>query len=76
MTTTTLKNRIKAKIDKIKSEELLQAIYVLLDEKEEYSYELTSAQKKELDKRIALHKTGQSKSSSWEDVKKRIKKTV
>ena len=35
-------------------------------------YELTPLQKKELDRRVKMHKSGKSKSYSWEEVKQRI----
>jgi putative addiction module component (TIGR02574 family) len=71
MTTVNLKKNIHKAVDKIDDAELLQAVYTILEREignlEEY--ELTAAQKKELDRRLANHKSGKSKSYSWEEVK-------
>ena len=42
------------------------------EETKDDDYELTTLQKKELDLIVERHKSGKSKSYSWEEVKKRI----
>ncbi len=39
---------------------------------DEQAFELTAAQKKELDNRIASHRVAPSRGKPWEDVKKRL----
>lgn len=39
---------------------------------EEQTFELTSAQKKELDDRIAAHQAAPNRGKRWEDIKKRL----
>jgi putative addiction module component (TIGR02574 family) len=71
MTTVNLKKNIHKAVDKIDDPELLRAVYTILEREIENAeqYELTPAQKKELDRRLANHKSGKSKSYSWEEVK-------
>ena len=38
----------------------------------ETAYKLTEKQKKELDRRVELHKSGKSKSYTWEEVKQNL----
>lgn len=74
MTTNNLKKNIHKAIDKIEDAGLLQAVYIILEKQIEATpeYELTTAQKKELDKRLADHKAGRTKTYSWEEVKKSL----
>jgi putative addiction module component (TIGR02574 family) len=75
MTTLNLKKNIHKAIDKIEDAGLLQAVYVILEKQlGQAEYELTEAQKKELDIRIANLKSGSSSTHSWADVKKTLAK--
>jgi putative addiction module component (TIGR02574 family) len=76
MTTVKLKKNIHKVVEKIDDAGLLQAVYTILEKQMEVTadYELTAAQKKELDKRIVSHKNGKSKSHSWAEVKKDLLK--
>ncbi len=71
MTTLRLKNNIHKAIDKIEDENLLKAVYTILEKQMETNgeYDLTPAQQKELDRRLANHQSGKSKTYSWEEVK-------
>ena len=71
MTTINLKKNIHKAVDKINDTDLLHAVYTILEREIENTeeYELTPPQKKELDRRLANHKSGKSKSYSWEEVK-------
>lgn len=76
MTTVSLKKNIHKAVDKIDDTGLLQAVYTILEKQIAVSsdYALTAAQKKELDKRFANHKSGKTKSYAWADVKKSLLK--
>lgn len=76
MTTVHLKKNIHKAVDKIEDAGLLQAVYTILEKQMEATseYELTTAQKKELDKRLAAHKAGRSKSYSWAEAKRTLLK--
>ena len=77
MTTTTLKKGIQKAVENINDSEILQAVYTLLTKNaDEEAYELTSAQKRELDRRLALHKRGKSKYYSLEEVRKNVLKAL
>ena len=71
MTTALLKKRLSKAINSIEDAGFLQALHTIVQSKKERAiYELTPAQKKELDKRMTNHVTGKSKSYSWAEVKK------
>lgn len=72
MTTSLLKKKLTKAIDNIDDADFLQALHTIVSSKTEETFELTVAQKKELDKRMADHKAGRSKSSSWDEVKKSL----
>jgi len=76
MTATAIKKRIISKLNEVDNTELLMAVYTILESTSgaREDFKLSAVQKKELDKRIEQHKSGQSISYPWEDVKKRIKK--
>jgi len=58
-------------VDTIDDENLLNAVYLLLNEtKKEYGFELSAAEKKELDHLHKLHKAGKSKSYTMDEVRK------
>lgn len=62
-------------IDQVEDEKILKAVYVLLEKEivNNIDYELTVEQQAELDRRIAKHESGESKSYSWEEVKQKIR---
>ena len=74
MTTVHLKKNIHEAVDKIDDPGLLQAVYTILEKqmKAVPEYELTLAQQKELDKRLAGHKAGRSRSYTWAEAKKSL----
>ena len=75
MTTKALKREIYHAIDNTKDNEILEVVYTLLRRSiEEESTELTSKQKKELDKRLAEHKAGKLKYYTIEEVRKAVSK--
>ena len=76
MTTTLIKKKITQAISEIDDSDFLQALHTIVSSKKEEDaiYQLSSAQKKELDKRRASHKSGESKSHSWTEVKKSLLK--
>ncbi len=76
MSPASLRKNIHQAIDKIEDAGLLQAVYTILEKQIELSpeYELTEAQKKEIDQRIANHKSGKSKTYSWDEVKRSLQK--
>ncbi|MBS1920604.1 MAG: addiction module protein [Bacteroidetes bacterium] len=71
MTTLRLKNNLHKAIDKIEDENLLKAVYTILEKQMETNneYDLTPAQQKELERRLANHQSGKSKTYSWKEVK-------
>lgn len=76
MTTTLIKKKITQAISEIDDSDFLQALHTIVSSKKEENaiYQLPPAQKRELDKRQANHKSGQSKSYSWAEVKKSLLK--
>jgi Putative addiction module component len=72
MTTTLLKKKLTKAINEIEDEQFLKALDTIVSSKQEDEmiYELSAAQKKELDKRKANHLSGKSPSYSWAQVKK------
>lgn len=64
------KYAIIEKIIQTKNEGLLSEVQAILEQEE---FVLTDKQKRELDKRLARHKSGESKSYGWEEVKKRAR---
>lgn len=79
MKTSTLKKEIYQAIDNTKDNEILEAVYTILKRTvvdEEEASELTTAQKKELDKRLADHKAGKLKYYTIDEVKKVVFKAI
>ena len=79
MKTSTLKKEIYQAIDNTKDNEILEAVYTILKRTvvdEEEATELTTAQKKELDKRLADHKAGKLKYYTIDEVKKAVFKAI
>lgn len=76
MTTTLIKKKLAKAIKEIDDPDFLEALHTIVNSKkdEELAYQLSTAQKKELDSRQARHKSGQSKSYSWAEVKKSLLK--
>ena len=76
MTTILIKKKLTKAINEIDDSEFLVALHTIVNSKkeEEKIYQLSSAQKKELDRRQARHKSGESKSYTWATVKKLLLK--
>jgi hypothetical protein len=71
MTTTLLKQNIAKAVNDINDKDFLEAVYTIVYHKaEETDFELTAAMKNELDVRKERHKSGSSKSFTWQNVKK------
>ena len=79
MKTSALKKEIYQAIDNTKDNEILEAVYTILKRtvvNEEEATELTTAQKKELDKRLADHKAGKLKYYTIDELKKAVFKSI
>jgi hypothetical protein len=76
MTTALIKKKLTRAINEIEDPGFLQALHTIVSSKkeEENIYQLSASQKKELDKREAMHKSGQSKSYAWPAVNKSLLK--
>lgn len=73
MTTSVLKKKLTKAIDNIEDADFLKALHTIVSSKtEETAFGLSATQKKELDRRMADHKAGRSKSYSWDEVKKSL----
>ena len=71
MTTTNLKENINKVINDINDKKFLEAVYTIVANRaEELNFELTPVMKDQLDARKESHKKGNSKSYSWQNVKK------
>ena len=71
MTTSILKKKLARAIDEIDDTEFLKALHTIVQSKnEEPFFELSPAQKKELDRRRSSHLNGKSRSYTWAEVKK------
>lgn len=74
MTALALKEQLHKAIDNIEDKTFLQAVYTIINEKSNSKeFELSASQKRELDKRMKAHKSGKSKSYSWESIKKELR---
>lgn len=74
MTTVALKKKIAKQLDRA-DEKLIKLVSALINEYEESSKEeslMTSSQKKEVDRRLKLHKEGKLEYYTFEEVKKSI----
>lgn len=67
------KYAIIEKVIQTNNEDLLNEVQAILEEEEII---LTDWQKEELDRRSSRHKTGESKSFTWEEVKKRARSGI
>jgi putative addiction module component (TIGR02574 family) len=76
MTTTTLKKSIHKAVDHVNDSDILKAVYTILQKNAEEEYTLTTVQKRELDKRLAEHKSGKLKYSTFDEVKKAARKAL
>ncbi len=65
-----LREKIHQLVDEA-DEQLLEGIYDLLNRQDDG---LTEEQRKDLEKRIARHKRGESKSYTWDEVKAKLKR--
>ncbi|MEO5947774.1 MAG: addiction module protein [Chitinophagaceae bacterium] len=76
MTTTGIKKQLTEAINKIDDTDFLEALQIIVNSKkdEESASQLSASQKKELDKRLKSHKSDQSKSYTWPEVKKSLLK--
>jgi len=54
-------------------ERLINLMYAMVQADMKEDYELSAAQKKVIDERVAAHETNPSSGSSWEEVKTRIR---
>ena len=71
MTTINLKKQITERISEIDDTEFLKAVFTIVTTKaDETDWELTTDMKKDLEQRKIKHKEGNSKSYTWESVKK------
>ncbi|MEW6470579.1 MAG: hypothetical protein AB1458_16835 [Bacteroidota bacterium] len=64
MRVTTLKKELHQAIDSIRDENLLEAVYTILN-RSLYDYKLTKEQKKELISRLKKHEQGDSQNIPW-----------
>lgn len=71
MTTVLIKKKLTKAINEIEDAEFLKALHTIIHNKreEEEIFELSANQKKELDLRKSLHKSGQSKSYNLKSLK-------
>ena len=77
MTTTALKKDIHKAVDHVSDNAILKAVYVILKKNtEEEEYQLTPAQKRELDKRLEDHRAGKLKYYTIEQVRKMAYKAI
>ena len=78
MTKAVLKKNIYHALEQIEDSSFLEAVYKIISTKVEESegFVLSPAHKDILDEREARYKTGESKTYSWEDSKKEIRKSV
>lgn len=75
MIITKLKKSIHKKIDLIEDEEFLKGLYILLKDKAARSeYSLTPEQIKIIKDREKEYKRGETKTYTWEEAKKEIRK--
>lgn len=70
-----LKKELHVAIDAIKDEDLLNAVYTILN-KGTYDYELSEGYKKVLKERLKAHEEGHSYSIPWKRTIKKIKGTL
>jgi putative addiction module component (TIGR02574 family) len=78
MTKTTLKKHLHEAIDQIEDNSFLEAVYKIISTKvdEQEDLKLSNEQKRLLDERRKKHQKGESKSYSWEEVKKKARKSI
>ena len=74
MTTTEIRKELRQYISKADNR-FIQFVYAMMkvDEEGDEDFVLSPLQKKELDTRVKRHKSGESKSYSWEETKQRAK---
>ena len=77
MTTASVKKELHRAIENIDDTGFLKAVFKIVNEKSKaIKYELTDEQWEEIERRRALHKTGKSKSYSWEETKSIVAKRL
>ena len=74
MTTTEIRKELRQYINKADSR-FIQMVYAMMkaDEEGDENFVLSELQKNELDARVKRHKSGESKSYGWEEVKQRAR---
>lgn len=71
MKTVSLRDEMHRAIEVIEDEDFLQAVYLILNEKsKDYEFELSTSEKKELDRLRKEHKAGKSVSYTMDQVRK------
>lgn len=70
MTKALLKQNITKQISKIDDENFLKAVFTIVSNKADESFELDGIMKKDLDTRKENNKKGKSRSYTWQEVKK------
>jgi len=75
MTVAQKKNQLAQKVLQTEDKQILNAIELLFNQEDE-SFELTDAQKRELDKRLEEIESGNAKFYSFNEVKKMLRKKV
>ena len=74
MSASELKLSIFELLSSTKNSKVLNAIYeILSSDNTGTGFTLSAAQQKEIDRRIKNHKSGKSKSYSWEEVKHKVR---
>jgi putative addiction module component (TIGR02574 family) len=71
MSTVTIRKELQEYLNNA-DERFIQLVYGMMQADKSNDFLLSETERKELDKRIARHKTGESKSYSWEEVKTRL----
>jgi hypothetical protein len=72
MTASTLRKELHKAIDNIEDQSFLKAVFTIVNEKK-FEYDLSPDQWHDVEQAQKLHKSGKSKSYSWEEVKKHAK---
>ncbi|WKK80436.2 addiction module protein [Marivirga arenosa] len=71
MSTITLRKELQEYLNNA-DERFIQLVYGMMQADKSNDFLLSESERKKLDKRIARHKKGESKSYSWEEVKARL----
>ncbi|HNP17243.1 MAG TPA: addiction module protein [Fulvivirga sp.] len=71
MSATTIRKELQEYMGKA-DDRFIQLVYGMMQADKSSGFLLSEAEREELDKRIARHKKGESKSYSWDEVKTRL----